>query len=102
MTHRYAIPFPVAPGKTDADAGAIAAHFTANMDHYRDSRRRLGTTMERVYLQATPMGSNVVAYVKPPPPFVEYMQALAPSDLEIARLFIALVADIHGVDVRKP
>lgn len=58
--HRYALPFPVAPGKTDEDAGSIAAYFRANLEGYRESRRRLGTTLERVYLQRTPMGSMVV------------------------------------------
>jgi hypothetical protein len=60
MTHRYVIPFPVAPGKSDEDAGSIAAYFKANMDQYRESRKRLGTSMERAYLQATPMGSVVI------------------------------------------
>ena len=102
MTHRYVIPFPIAPGKTDAEAGAIGRHFKANMDQYRESRKRLGTTMERVYLQATPMGSMAIVYVETEPDFAHWTQALVASDLEIDRQFIAMVADIHGVDVRQP
>ena len=102
MIYRYALPFPVAPGKTDADAGSIAAHFKANMDQYRESRKRLGTTMERVYLQATPMGSIVIAYVETAHGFADWTQALVTSDLEIDKKFIDLVAKIHGVDIRQP
>ena len=102
MTYRYAIPFPVAPGKSDADAASISAYFKANMDQYRESRKRLGTTMERVYLQPTPMGSMVIAYVETEHGFGEWVGALLASDLDIDRRFIAMVADIHGVDLRQP
>jgi hypothetical protein len=102
MIYRYAIPFPVAPGKTDAEAGSIAAYFKANMDQYRESRKRLGTTMERAYLQATPMGSIVISYAEAEQPFADWIQALVSSDLEIDRRFIAMVANIHGVDIRQP
>jgi hypothetical protein len=102
MTYRYAIPFPIAPGKTDADAAGISEHFKANMDSYRESRMRLGTTMERVYLQPTPMGSFVIAYVETERTFVDWMGAAVTSDLEFDRRFIEMVADIHGVDLRQP
>ena len=101
MIHRYAIPFPVAPGKTDADAGSIPVYLRANMDQYRESRKRLGTTVERVYLQATPMGSIVIAYVESERNFAEWAQVLITSDLEIDRKFIDMVAEVHGVDVRQ-
>jgi hypothetical protein len=102
MIHRYAIPFPVAPGKTEADARSIPAYFRANMDQFRESRKRLGTAVERVYLQATPMGNIVIAYVEAERSFAEVTQALTTSDLEIDRKFIEMVAEIHGVDVRQP
>ena len=72
------------------------------MDQYRESRKRLGSTVERVYLQATPMGSLVIAYVEADRDFTEWNRALISSDLEIDRRFIEMVAEIHGVDVRKP
>jgi hypothetical protein len=102
MIHRYAVPFPVAPGKTDADARSIASYFRANIDQYRESRRRLGTTVERIYLQATPMGSIVIAYAEADRDFGEWNRALISSDLEVDRKFIDMVAEIHGVDVRQP
>ena len=102
MIHRYVLPFPVAPGKSDEDAASVAEYFKANMDEYRESRKRLGTTMERAYLQPTPMGSIVIGYVEGQRPFGEWIQAIVTSDLEIDRRFVAMVADIHGVDVRQP
>lgn len=102
MIHRYALPFPIAAGKTDADARSISEYFHAHMDQYRESRRRLGTSVERVYLQPTPMGSLVIAYVEAERGFAEWTQGLVSSDLEIDRKFIEMVAEIHGVDVRQP
>jgi hypothetical protein len=102
MIHRYAIPFPVAPGKTEADARSIPAYFRANMDQFRESRKRLGTAVERVYLQATPMGNIVIAYVEAERSFAEVTQVLTTSDLEIDRKFIDMVAEIHEIDVRQP
>jgi hypothetical protein len=58
--------------------------------------------MERAYLQATPMGSMVIAYVETDRSFVDWTQAIIASDLEFDRRFIELVADIHGVDIRQP
>jgi hypothetical protein len=102
MIHRYVLPFPLAPGKTDEDAASIADYFKANMDEYRESRQRLGVPVERVYLQATPMGSIVIAYVESEHDFANWVQALVTSDLEIDRRFIDMVADLHGIDIRQP
>jgi hypothetical protein len=102
MIYRYAVPFPVVAGKTDADARSIASYFRANMDQYRESRKRLGTTVERIYLQATPMGSIVIAYAEADRDFGEWNRALIGSDLEVDRKFIDMVAEVHGIDVRQP
>jgi hypothetical protein len=58
---RIAAPYPVAPGKTEADIRSIAAYFEAHPTQHRESRQRLGITVERVYLQATPMGNLSLA-----------------------------------------
>jgi hypothetical protein len=101
MIYRYALPFPIAPGKTDADARSIGDYFRANMDEYTESRKRLGTTVERAYLQATPMGTILIAYAEADRDFPEWNRALISSDLEIDRRFIEMVAEIHGVDIRQ-
>ena len=58
---RYALVFPVLPGK---DAREIATEMKSRPREYEQSRRRLGITMERAYLQHTPMGDFVTAYLE--------------------------------------
>jgi hypothetical protein len=99
---RYALPFPVAPGRTDADARSIAEYFKAHMDEYRASRSRLSVNLERAYLQPTPMGSVVIGYVEVEQDFSLGVANLLSSDLDIDRRFLAMVADIHGIDLRQP
>ena len=99
---RSAVPFPVIQGKTEAEIGSIAAYFEAHPTQHRESRQRLGISVERVYLQATPMGYVVVGYVEADRPFGEAIQAMLASDLEIDHKFIGMIADIHGVDLRQP
>ena len=63
--NRFVLPFPVAPGKTDADARSIAAYFKSHPAEYHASRARHGVSLERAYLQPTPMGSVVISYAVP-------------------------------------
>lgn len=95
---RIAAPYPVAPGKTDAEIRSIAAYFGARPTQHRESRQRLGITVERVYLQSTPMGNMVIGYTESERPFGEVVQALLASDLEIDHKFIEMIADVHGVE----
>ncbi len=99
---RYAFPAPTAPGKTAADIKSIPAYIQANLTNYKESRKRLGITVERVYLQATPMGNVVIAYNESQRGFGEVARALGTSDLEVDRKFVALLAEVHGIDLRKP
>jgi len=99
---RYAIPFPVVPGKTEADVRSIASYFQANPSEHRESRKRLGISVERVYLQATPMGDIVVGYLETERSFGEVIQSIVASDHEVDRRFVEMVAAIHGVDLRQP
>jgi hypothetical protein len=99
---RYALPFPTAPGKTEADIRSIPEFFRTNPDGYAKSRSRLGITFERVYIQQTPMGNAVIAYLESEKPFAEVAKEIAASSLETDRIFVAMVAQIHGVDLRQP
>jgi hypothetical protein len=99
---RYALPFPTAPGKTEDDIKSIAAYFKANPSGYAESRKRLGITLERAYLQPSPMGNVVVSYVESDKPFAEVARGMATSDLEADRTFVSMVANIHGIDMRQP
>ena len=96
---RTALVFPVLPGK---DARAIANEMKARPKEYEQSRRRLGITMERAYLQHTPMGDFVTAYIEADGDVVEKYGKMASSDLDIDRYFVRAVKEIHGADLTQP
>jgi hypothetical protein len=99
---RTVLAFPVLPGKTDADARRIADRFVERPQEYVQSRRRLGVSLERAYLQQTPMGSFVVAYVESETGFDAVNAATVTSDLPIDRFFVETVKDVHGFDMTQP
>ena len=99
---RFVLPYPVVPGKSDADVKAAAGTFRQRSSEYRESRKRAGITLERAYLMKPPTGAVVVAYVESTKPFVETIGAIAGSSLEIDRWFADFVKRVHGVDLTKP
>jgi hypothetical protein len=99
---RTVLPFPVLPGKSRDDIVSIAEEFRRRPDEYRESRRRLGVTLERAYQQTTPMGSFVVAYVESERDFGAQTAALVQSDLDIDKFFVRAIKEIHGVDLTQP
>ena len=96
---RTVLPFPVLP---DADAELIARRFIEQPQEYAESRKRLGISLERAYLQATPMGNFVVAYIESEKSFGETTAAMLASDLEIDKFFVEKVREVHGVDLTQP
>ena len=96
---RYCLPFPVLPGK---DARSISSEFERRPAEWAESRRNQGVTMERVYLQTTPMGQFVVAYLESTSTFAESSAALAQSTLDIDKFFVEKVHEIHGIDLTLP
>lgn len=96
---RTVLPFPVVPG---ADAELIAKHFMENPAEYAEARKQAGISLERAYLQKTPMGDFVVAYIESEKPFGETMGSMLSSDLAIDKYFIEKVKEIHGVDLTEP
>ena len=100
--HRYAQPFPALPGKSDADLTAIADYFNAHPDEYRESRQAAGITLERVYLQATPMGTFVIAYIESERDLPTTFGALADTSKPLQKRFAELVLELNGVDVTQP
>ena len=96
---RTALVFPVVPGK---DAREIATELESRPREYEQSRRRLGITMERAYLQHTPMGDFVTAYIEAEGDVLEKFGKLASSDLDIDRYFVKASKEIHGVDLTQP
>ena len=96
---RTALVFPVVPGK---DAREIATELESRPREYEQSRRRLGITMERAYLQHTPMGDFVTAYIEAEGDVLEKFGKLASSDLDIDRYFVEASREIHGADLTQP
>jgi hypothetical protein len=99
---RVALPFPALPGKTEADLVRIAEYFRAHPAEYAESRRRSGVTLERAYLQKTPMGMFVIGYQETTGSVADTMGALAKSALPIDRFFVENVLDLHGIDLTQP
>jgi hypothetical protein len=99
---RIALPFPVLPGKTEADIRSISERFKSDPEEYAESRRRGGVTLERAYWQHTPMGDFVVAYVESTGPIEQVLAAQAQSDLAIDKFFVEKVQEIHGIDLTQP
>jgi hypothetical protein len=99
---RYVLPFPVVPGKSDAEVKASGEHFRSKPAEYKESRQRAGITVERVYLQKTPMGNFVVAYVESTKSYVDTLPALLDPSLEINRFFADFIKDVHGFDATQP
>ena len=96
---RTALVFPVLPGK---DARDIAREMKSRPREYEQSRKRLGITLERAYLQHTPMGDFVTSYVEADGDVLEKFGKLATSDLDIDRYFVKAVKEIHGADLTQP
>lgn len=99
--YRYVQAFPVLPGKSDQDAKAIANYFNAHPNEYWESRRSLGITLERAYLQKTPMGSFVIGYWEGEHDIGETWAGMANMSNPVNRRFAELVKEIHGVDITK-
>jgi hypothetical protein len=99
---RVVLPFPVLPGKTEADIRSIAERFKGDPVGYFESRRRAGVTLERVYWQHTPMGDFVVAYAESERSVTDVVGAYAEGTTEIDRFFVATVREVHGIDIAEP
>jgi hypothetical protein len=62
----------------------------------------MGATLERMYVQETPMGTITIAYMESERAFAENARLFASSDLQIDSRYVELVEEVHGVDLRRP
>jgi len=99
---QYVLPFPLLPGKTDDDARIIANEFKSRPREYEESRKNAGILIERAYLEKTPMGSFVVAYVESERDFGDSARLMLESGLSLDRYFRDKVKEIHGIDMADP
>jgi hypothetical protein len=95
---KVVIAFPELPGK---DARSIPAYCGANKEAYVASRKRAGTSMERVYLMPTPMGNFAIAYIESAGDFATTMGSYMGPD-KFDKGFIDRLHDVHGFDPTKP
>jgi hypothetical protein len=100
--HRQVLVFPLLPGKSDDDARGIADGFRERPQEYTESRRRLVVSLERAYLQSTPIGSFDVAHTESERPFDAFVADTAKSELPIDRFFVDTVRELHGFDLTQP
>lgn len=98
---RSLLTFPVLAGMSDEDAKRFANEFMARPREYEASRRHAGVTLERTYLQKTPMGAFVVTYVESQPDAADSLGLMAASDLAIDDFFAGALRDVHGVDLAQ-
>ena len=99
---RTAMAFPVKPGATPEEVDAIAKMFRIRPAEYQESRSRLGISLERAYLQPTPMGDFVLTYVESDGPAGQAVGKMAASELALDQEFVRLVNEVHGVDLTSP
>lgn len=93
--------FPVLPGKEEA-----LNRFTQEMagprrSDYQASRRRLGITIERSYLQHTPQGALAIVYIEADHP-EQALERIAASQDPFDIWFKQQLHEIHGVDFNQP
>src|SRR5579884_1921059 len=96
----YGFVFPVQPGK-ESIIREMGDYLRSHSAEYAESRRRVGLTVERAYLQRNPDGSTlVVAYGVGDRPPSQVMEAYLASDLPLDRMFIDRNGEATGIDFR--
>ena len=94
--HKYNFAVPVLPGK---DGHLPSRAYAGDDAGYEESRRRMGVTLERVFIMPTPMGDAVIAYVEADKDFAAGAEALATSDVPADLRFREAIQETHGVDL---
>ncbi len=93
--------FPVLPGKREALRRFTEEMGGARRSEYEASRRRLGITIERSYLQQTPQGDLVIVYTEADHP-EQLLERIAASQDPFDVWFKQQLQEIHGVDFNQP
>jgi hypothetical protein len=94
---------PILPGKEDLAIRHSIEEIRRRIAEYEESRRRAGVTMERVYLQRNPDGSNLfVVYAEAAGGPGDVLGAFARSGSDFDRWFLDVNSEISGIDFRQP
>ena len=98
---RVCFALPVLEGKT-GDARAFFEELeTQRKDAYAASERRINITKESWYLQHSPQGDLLIAYIESPN-FAEALSKFSQSHDEFDQWFKGRVAEVTGVDLNNP
>jgi hypothetical protein len=96
---KFALVIPVLPGK---DPLEIPNRLRARMDEYEESSKHAGLTLDRAFLQPTPMGDFVILYYEGDKDFPAFAEAQATSGLAIDADLAGWALELHGVDLSAP
>jgi len=98
----YAFANPVLPGKIDAWKSYIKEMNGPRNEERIESRKRVGLTMERVWLQHTTMGDFAVVYWEAKD-ISKVFAGFMKSDMPFDKWFRdKILVEVHGMDVSSP
>ena len=98
---RVCFALPVLEGKTE-DARAFFEELeTQRKGAYAASERRINITKEAWYIQQTPQGDLLLAYIESPD-FSDALSKFSQSRDEFDQWFKRRVAEVTGVDLNDP
>jgi hypothetical protein len=95
----FSFALPVLPG---TDPLEIPRRLRARMPEYEESSKHAGVTMDRAFLQPTPMGDFVVLYYEGELDFPAFAEAQLTSGLAIDRDLTEWVKENSGIDFTEP
>ena len=94
---------PILPGKEDLATKHSIEEIRQRIAEYEESRRRAGITVERVYLQRNPDGSNLfVVYAEAAGGMGDVIGTFVSSGSDFDRWFLDVNQEISGIDFRQP
>jgi hypothetical protein len=92
---------PVIPGKTSDAAAFFEELESARKRDYAASEKRIGVDKEAWYIQHTPGGDLLVAYIESPN-VAEALRRFSQSHDEFDQWFKRSLAEVTGVDLNNP
>jgi hypothetical protein len=93
---------PILPGKEDLATKHSIVQIRRRMPEYEESRRRAGVTMERVYFQTNPDGSNLFVLYVEAADDTDVIGTFASSGSDFDQWFLDVNQEITGIDFRQP
>lgn len=92
---------PIAEGKSEAWKEFLANAQGDRAEEWNQARAAAGLTKETVWHQASPAGEFAVVYQEGPD-LADLMKRFAASETPIDKEFVAMLGDVHGMDLSQP